>query len=80
MRTNYTDEFLPSAACSRLGIDPKKMEMGWVMDLAAQALRNIVIGLGGKMDGSHHPVRLHGYRGFRDHGHPGHGIRPEGFA
>jgi len=25
--------------------------MGWIMDFCAQSLRNIVIGLGGKMDG-----------------------------
>ena len=25
--------------------------MGWIMDFCAQSLRNIVIGLGGRMDG-----------------------------
>jgi formate--tetrahydrofolate ligase len=35
----------------RLGIDPTRVEMGWIMDLCAQSLRNIVIGLGGRMDG-----------------------------
>ena len=35
----------------RLNIDPTRVEMGWVMDFCAQSLRNIVIGLGGHMDG-----------------------------
>ena len=49
---NYTDEFLAKSGLKRLGIHPKKVEMKWVMDLGAQALRNIVIGLGGTMDGA----------------------------
>jgi formate--tetrahydrofolate ligase len=35
----------------RLNIDPTRVEMGWVMDFCAQSLRNIVIGLGTRMDG-----------------------------
>ena len=35
----------------RLDVDPKNVQMGWIMDFCAQSLRNIVIGLGGKMDG-----------------------------
>jgi methylenetetrahydrofolate dehydrogenase (NADP+)/methenyltetrahydrofolate cyclohydrolase/formyltetrahydrofolate synthetase len=35
----------------RLNIDPTRVEMGWIMDFCAQSLRNIVIGLGGRMDG-----------------------------
>ena len=35
----------------RLDVDPTRVEMGWIMDFCAQALRNIVIGLGGKQDG-----------------------------
>ncbi len=49
---NYTDEFLAKRGLKRLGIHPKKVEMRWVMDLGAQVLRNIVIGLGGTMDGA----------------------------
>ena len=35
----------------RLDIDPRNLTMGWTIDFAAQALREILIGLGGKMDG-----------------------------
>lgn len=55
---NYTDEELTKRGLRRLDIDPKNMEMGWVMDFAVQALRNIVIGLGGKKDGYPMPSRF----------------------
>jgi len=49
---NYNDEQLARLTkIRRLDIDPKKIEMGWVMDFCAQSLRNIIIGLGGRMDG-----------------------------
>ncbi len=48
---NYTDEQLAKRNLKRLDIDPRRVEMGWVIDFCAQALRNIIIGLGGKMDG-----------------------------
>ncbi len=48
---NYTDEELAKRNLRRLDIDPKNVEMGWVIDFAAQGLRNIIIGLGGKKDG-----------------------------
>ncbi|MBS3908693.1 MAG: formate--tetrahydrofolate ligase [Actinobacteria bacterium] len=48
---NYTDEELTRRGLKRLDIDPKNVEMGWVIDFCAQALRNITIGLGGKKDG-----------------------------
>ncbi len=48
---NYTDEILTRRGLKRLDIHPKKVEMNWVMDFCAQSLRNITIGLGGKMDG-----------------------------
>jgi formate--tetrahydrofolate ligase len=48
---NYDDAELAKRKLRRLDIDPKRVEMGWVIDFCAQALRNIVIGLGGKMDG-----------------------------
>ena len=35
----------------RLDIDPTRVEMGWIMDFCAQALRNIIIGIGGRQDG-----------------------------
>jgi formate--tetrahydrofolate ligase len=49
---NYNDEQLQRLTkMRRLNIDPTRVEMGWIMDFCAQALRNIVIGLGGRMDG-----------------------------
>jgi formyltetrahydrofolate synthetase len=49
---NYSDEQLQRLShMKRLDIDPYRVEMGWVLDFCAQALRNIVIGLGGRMDG-----------------------------
>ncbi len=49
---NYNDEQLARLTkMRRLDIDPTRVEMGWVMDFCAQSLRNIVIGLGGRMDG-----------------------------
>jgi formate--tetrahydrofolate ligase len=48
---NYDDTELSKRKLKRLDIDPTNIEMGWIMDFCAQALRNIVIGLGGKMDG-----------------------------
>jgi formyltetrahydrofolate synthetase len=49
--SNYTDEQLAKRNLRRLNIDPKNIEMGWVIDFCAQGLRNIVMGLGGRMDG-----------------------------
>jgi len=46
-----TDEFLAKRNLKRLDIDPRNVEMKWVIDYCAQALRDIVIGMGGKMDG-----------------------------
>lgn len=48
---NYTDAELTKKGLKRLDIDPKNIEMGWVIDFAAQGLRNIIMGLGGKKDG-----------------------------
>jgi len=49
---NYTDEQLQRLTkMRRLDIDPTRIEMGWIIDFCAQALRNIVIGLGGRFDG-----------------------------
>jgi len=49
---NYNDEQLKRLTkMKRLDIDPTRVEMGWIIDFCAQALRNIVIGLGGRMDG-----------------------------
>ncbi len=49
---NYSDAFLAKQGITRrLDINPRRVEMKWVIDFCAQALRNIIIGLGGKMDG-----------------------------
>jgi formyltetrahydrofolate synthetase len=49
---NYDDEQLARLShMRRLDIDPTRIEFRWVIDFCAQSLRNIVIGLGGRMDG-----------------------------
>jgi formyltetrahydrofolate synthetase len=49
---NYNDEQLKRLTkMKRLDIDPSRVEMGWIIDFCAQSLRNMVIGLGGRMDG-----------------------------
>ncbi|OIP62989.1 MAG: formate--tetrahydrofolate ligase [Nitrospirae bacterium CG_4_9_14_3_um_filter_53_35] len=48
---NYGDKELTKRKLTRLNIDPNNVEMGWIMDFCAQSLRNIIIGIGGKMDG-----------------------------
>ncbi len=48
---NYDDAELAKRNLKRLDVDPNNVQMGWVMDYAAQGLRNIIMGLGGKMDG-----------------------------
>ncbi len=49
---NYDDARLAkSNITKRLDIDPEKVQMKWAIDFCAQALRNITIGKGGKMDG-----------------------------
>ena len=49
---NYNDEQLARLTrMRRMDVDPTRVEMGWIMDLCAQGLRNIVMGLGGRMDG-----------------------------
>jgi formate--tetrahydrofolate ligase len=48
---NYTDEQLARRRLKRLNIDPRNVEMKWIMDFCAQSLREIIIGIGGKSDG-----------------------------
>ena len=48
---NYNDAQLAERNLKRIDIDPNNVEMGWIIDFCAQALRNIIIGIGGKMDG-----------------------------
>ena len=48
---NYGDKTLAKRDLERLNIDPRNVEMRWIIDFCAQALRDMIIGLGGKMDG-----------------------------
>ena len=49
---NYDDARLAKSNIKRrLDIDPERVQMKWALDFCAQALRNITIGKGGKMDG-----------------------------
>ncbi|MFC2050541.1 formate--tetrahydrofolate ligase [Chloroflexota bacterium] len=48
---NYDDAELAKRSLRRLDVDPTRVEMGWIMDFCAQSLRNIIIGIGGRMDG-----------------------------
>ncbi|OGO05753.1 MAG: formate--tetrahydrofolate ligase [Chloroflexi bacterium RBG_13_54_9] len=49
---NYDDARLARLSrMRRLDVDPTRVEMGWIIDFCAQSLRNIIIGLGDRMDG-----------------------------
>ena len=48
---NYGDRTLARKKLRRLDVDPRNLAVGWAIDFSAQALREIIIGLGGKMDG-----------------------------
>ena len=48
---NYDDARLARSKLRRLDIDPQRITFRWAMDFCAQALRQITIGRGGKMDG-----------------------------
>jgi methylenetetrahydrofolate dehydrogenase (NADP+)/methenyltetrahydrofolate cyclohydrolase/formyltetrahydrofolate synthetase len=48
---NYDDAELAKRNLKRIDVDPTRVEMGWILDFCAQSLRNIIIGLGGRMDG-----------------------------
>ena len=48
---NYDDERLAKIGLKRLNIDPENVQIKWAIDFCAQALRNMTIGKGGKMDG-----------------------------
>ncbi len=48
---NYGDKTLAKKNLKRLNIDPYNPAIGWAIDFSAQALREIILGLGGKMDG-----------------------------
>jgi formate--tetrahydrofolate ligase len=46
---NYSDEQLAKRRLRRLNIDPRNVEMKWIMDFCAQALRDIIIGMGASL-------------------------------
>jgi formate--tetrahydrofolate ligase len=49
---NYSDaQLMKHSKIRRLDIDPTRVEFTWIMDFCAQALRNIIIGIGGRNDG-----------------------------
>ena len=49
---NYDDATMKKRNMGkRLNVDPENVEMGWIIDFCAQSLRNIIIGIGTKMDG-----------------------------
>jgi formate--tetrahydrofolate ligase len=48
---NYDDARLARIGLKRLNIEPSRVAIKWAMDFCAQSLRNIIIGLGDKMDG-----------------------------
>lgn len=48
---NYDDERLAKSNLKRLDIDTDRIELKWIIDFCAQALRKIVIGIGSRMDG-----------------------------
>ncbi len=48
---NYGDATLAKKGLKRLDIDPRNIATSWTIDFSAQALREIIIGIGSKMDG-----------------------------
>ena len=48
---NYGDAGLKKRHLERLDIDPRNIAQGWAIDFCAQAMREIIIGLGSDMDG-----------------------------
>lgn len=48
---NYDDAELAKKKLRRLDIDPHNLQVAWIIDFCAQALRKMIIGIGSKMDG-----------------------------
>ncbi len=48
---NYDDAELAKKKLRRLDIDPHNIQFKWIIDFCAQALRKMIIGIGGKMEG-----------------------------
>lgn len=49
--SNYDDAELAKRKLRRLNIDPNNIQFHWIIDFCAQALRKMIIGIGGKMEG-----------------------------
>ena len=75
---NYDDAQLAKRNLKRLNIDPRNLEMGWILDFCAQALRNIIIGMGAQDGRLHDAVQVRHRRILGSHGHPVHLQRPGG--
>ena len=54
---------------NELGIDPRRILFKRCMDMNDRALRNCIVGLGGKVNGVPREDRLPDHGGQRDHGH-----------
>lgn len=48
---NHDDEWLAERGLKRLDVDPDRVQMRWAIDLCAQGLRNVEMGIGGRLDG-----------------------------
>ena len=48
---NHDDAWLAERGLKRLDIDPDRIQLRWAIDFCAQGLRNIEIGIGGRLDG-----------------------------
>jgi formate--tetrahydrofolate ligase len=48
---NYDDARLAKSGLKRLDVDPARVQVKWAIDFSAQALRSIIIGRGGPMEG-----------------------------
>jgi methylenetetrahydrofolate dehydrogenase (NADP+)/methenyltetrahydrofolate cyclohydrolase/formyltetrahydrofolate synthetase/formate--tetrahydrofolate ligase len=49
--SRLTDEQLTALGLTRLGIDPFKLQWNRVVDINDRTLRNVIVGLGGRLDG-----------------------------
>jgi formate--tetrahydrofolate ligase len=48
---NYDDAMLAKKKLKRLDVDPDQIQVKWAIDFCAQSLREIIIGMGSRMDG-----------------------------
>ena len=60
---------------NELGIDPQSITWRRCLDMNDRALRQVIVGLGGRINGSPARDRLRHHRRIRGHGHPRGGAR-----